>query len=276
MAVLNQPRLAPRPLKAQRVLSAVALLLAVAAAKGCGDDRNNTAIVDEPPAPSTDTPTLGVDPLPSFAVPTDARRVTVEDIIDRGPYVRCVDPPAAGTVTLLAAIDGFDQDIVTVATEEPCRTAVGLRSGTGPVTMLPLEPGGYYNASAVNHDGSLVIALTRLEVQDWVPRQRGMESNTVDPAIVGLSLAPDGTFSEPTVLADLDEAVWLGRLVSSGGELALTWWRDSLFEHMLFTPRGRPATDGLYRSRVTLDRTGAPSADAGEQIRDYRLLRPTQ
>jgi hypothetical protein len=275
MALLSLERWLLRSTRSLNLRLLVLAALAAPTLLACIEDTPATSTAPQVPTPVVGQPTVTPVLEPEFTPGEDARRVSVEEVAARGPYVRCVDPAPAGTVTLFAELPDLEDDLVTVASDHPCIVAVGLRRGTGTVDMLPLPAGAYYNAATVAVGQHLVIMVTRLEIGAWDQRTQFMESHDVDPIIVALTLDAQGAASAPQVVLDReDEAVWLGQLLPSGESVSLTWWRDSLFEHMLFTPTGRPTSDGLYSATLAVDDAGFITLSDERQLRDYRLLKP--
>ncbi len=200
---------------------------------------------------------------------TTSSAVTIADIVDRGPYFRC--KVATDIYEPLVQIDS-ERQLVRIARTEACAYGLGIRDASGVVQELPVEDGTYYNAATTTHRGRLAIATTRVRTDGWRMTPDGtLVTHDLDTVIEVMVADNLGGWSKPQIVMDLPEATWLGLVTSDDENLRLTFWRDSLFEHLLFTQERRPATDGLYEMHALETQAGEFQPHGVTRIRDYVL-----
>jgi len=274
----------------------MALVLAMLCIPGCAE---GTGAMTAPDEPSTEEGELGesstdpvIDPStdPSLDAPVDpstpptidpvveevtlemlegVESLTAEAIKARGPQINCVPTAEQGAVLVLDTIEETGQRVVQTVASAPCSSTLGFQELDGTITEISASPGAYYNASAIRLDDAVVVAWTRVDHGEWEVDDNGrMLSREVNPVIEVAILDEDGSWHGPERLIDLDEAVWLGRLIMVEDTLTLLFWRDSLFEHLFFTQEGRPETDGLYTLALGVDGVEV-STGTLSRIQDY-------
>jgi len=155
-----------------------------------------------------------------------------------------------------------------VAADAPCEGRMRLRHQNGHIEMLPLPPGAYYFATGRNVGEQTLIVLTHIAHGTFLPERNGrLYTTEVDPTIIALTKKANG-WSNVFTLVDKDEAVWATALTS---KLELLYLQDSLFEHLLLVQEGRPDTDGLYKTQLSIHADGAVAAGEAKRIGDYLM-----
>lgn len=226
-----------------------------------------TAQVNETPAmPLSEEEEAAFDePLPEPHIGTP---VTVDMIRARGPRIHCVPEPA-GTVTSIGTIAGSTWTVERLVRENaPCEYDVRLRNAEGEIEVLPLTPGAYYFAIGRVLEDRTLLVLTHIAHGEFQVEDSGrLATRDVDPTIIALTKQGEA-WSKVSTVVDRDEAVWASGLTV---DLKMTYFQDSLFEHMLFVQQGRPPSDGKYEVQLNLLPSGEVIASNPQRIGDYGM-----
>jgi hypothetical protein len=198
--------------------------------------------------------------------------VTSDNIRERGPMIFCAPEVQGTTAELATAPDGTR--LVRVAQAEPCSYQLVRVGRAGDRELIDESTGAFYNALAVQVPEGALVLWTQVIHDGWLRTPEGrLYTTTLDPVLRARVRRSGGEWGPITTVVDLAEPVWLASAaVDAEGRPLVRFWRDSLYEHLLFDPEGRPETDGLYAANLQIEASAAVAAEPPVQIRDYRLL----
>jgi hypothetical protein len=233
-----------------------AVLVAVAIAVGslgCAGESNesSSATVIKPAPPDTPSRVVVAEVLAEDpALPWVP--VAPEEIATRGPMIRCKPAPEIGAVEPLAPL-GDGAVLVRTVASATCDYTLGTLV-SGQVQSLIQTPRPIYNAATHQVGDTTVVMWTQTDHGPWQQPESGdvLTSTEVNPTLVAMIRDAKGRWHQPAVVLDLPEAVWLEGFSDIDGVPHAVYWRDSLFEHLLFTQAGRPPSDGLYLAPITV------------------------
>jgi hypothetical protein len=232
----------------ERPMYSVAAALALAACSNGGgtmpDPRPAADAAPTADTPAEDSPTPVID----AAVPSDAGAVPREFSCD--PIVAdtiLTSPPAAGEPERALAL-------VLRPSGTPCANHLVLQAA-GEEHVLSSEPGLIYLAQVHQADDVLVVCLSN---ERHTPSRAGVAGDRYSEAVAlecAARTARGWTATIAAVPGDAAYAAWVVAVTPVAGDPArfvLRWMRDSYFQFLHMVMTGRPPTDGLYETELTL------------------------
>ncbi|MBF5043008.1 hypothetical protein FGE12_11490 [Aggregicoccus sp. 17bor-14] len=183
------------------------------------------------------------------------------------------DPLEVRSDTELATVEGAPADaLVLRPTGVACRYHLLYRDGSGKQHMLSQSPGMYLLAdarvlaSAGRPDTTLVCATDLQHARAAVPSDEpGIENRAITSTAVICAAARDGKWSQTNAVVT-GGADWAAWVLEAGADEAdpdvfwVRWTRDSTFQPLALDDTGRPADDGIYRTRFRLVQGRGPVA----------------
>ncbi|MFO0668405.1 MAG: hypothetical protein U0235_02095 [Polyangiaceae bacterium] len=126
--------------------------------------------------------------------------------------------------------------------------------------VVSTAPGMIALAHAAEVAGALVVCLSNEKHSpspSGEPNDRYSDSVQIECA----SRDATGTWSTTVVAVpgDASFAAWAGNVIPVPGatdRVVVRWMRDSFFQFLHMVPDGRPATDGVYETELTISATG--------------------
>lgn len=218
-----------------------------------------------------------VDPEISFVdrtsgVPDPASISEAEVTVQR--QFTC-DPGAIAAVEPLVGVSGADgEDIVITPTKTPCAFDLHYRvdEARSPLSGAPM---GYLLAAARKMpDGVRVVCASEI-VHHAVPEPAGRREMDGVQIRCWASATTSFAVSALAVEGGEDWAAWVRDVEpdpAGSGAYLLTWVRDFSYQFFNLADRGRPATDGVFQTRLSWDGvalTVGPATRVGDKVNPF-------